>query len=370
MKHAFPLSPRWIALFALFGLLAFASGCGNDSVNAPATQDTSGQAELSAANPIIQAAMAVQDRYTPGLMKNPDIVGTATGLTDHGQPAVLVFTAREISQADLPQTLDGYPVIVQVTGPLEAKAAHTAKQTAPIQLGTSGGWTYDLANGYCCGGTLGSLIQKNGLKYILSNYHVLYADIVSGGNGRTAQAGDAVIQPGLIDVRCVAGSAQVVGYLVSGGGSLPGGNVDAGIASVKSGMVRTDGAILEIGTISATTRAAAVGLAVKKSGRTTGLTRSSITGINGTVSIQYSNECAGGNSFAKTYTGQIIISNARCKFLNGGDSGSLLVEDVTTAPKAVGLLFAGSTTCNNSAIAIANPIGQVLSYYGATMVGQ
>jgi hypothetical protein len=52
------------------------------------------------------------------------------------------------------------------------------------------------------------------------------------------------------------------------------------------------------------------------------------------------------------------------KFLAGGDSGSLMVQDVTTNPKAVGLLFAGSTST-----AIANPISQVLSFLGATMVG-
>jgi len=50
--------------------------------------------------------------------------------------------------------------------------SHKAKQAPPIQLGTSGGWGYDLANGYCCGGTLGSLIQIGQQKYILSNYHV------------------------------------------------------------------------------------------------------------------------------------------------------------------------------------------------------
>jgi hypothetical protein len=48
--------------------------------------------------------------------------------------------------------------------------SHTATQAAPIQLGTSGGWRKDLANGDCCGGTLGSLIQVNGVQYILSNY--------------------------------------------------------------------------------------------------------------------------------------------------------------------------------------------------------
>ena len=74
---------------------------------------------------------------------------------------------------------------------------------------------------------------------------------------------------------------------------------------------------------------------------------------------------AGGNSFVKTFTGQIVIRNRASKFLNSGDSGSLMVQDVATNPKAVGLLFAGS-----SSSAIANPIGQVLSFLGATMVGQ
>src|SRR5207247_3651092 len=75
--------------------------------------------------------------------------------------------------------------------------SHTAAQSLPIQLGTSGGWSKDLANGYCCGGTLGSLIQVNGVQYILSNYHVFESDIVSGGNNTVAATGDNIIQPGL-----------------------------------------------------------------------------------------------------------------------------------------------------------------------------
>jgi uncharacterized protein (AIM24 family) len=68
-----------------------------------------------------------------------------------------------------------------------------------------------------------------------------------------------------------------------------------------------------------------------------------------------------------SYTGQIVINNLNKgkQFIAGGDSGSLMVEDVATAPRAVGLLFAGSSTS-----AIANPIGEVLSFLGATMVGQ
>src|SRR5206468_2133447 len=68
-------------------------------------------------------------------------------------------------------------------------------------------------------------------------------------------------------------------------------------------------------------------------------------------------------AFTKTFTGQIVIANPGSKFLNMGDSGSLMVEDVVTNPHAVGLLFAGS-----SVDAIANPIGQVLAFLGATMV--
>lgn len=244
-----------------------------------------------------------------------------------------------------------------------AVADHQRKQTPPIQMGTSGGWRYDLANGYCCGGTLGSCVKKGTTQYVLSNYHVLEADIVSGGNNRVAQAGDPVVQPGLIDVSCNAAGAQNVASL-SGIKSLPSSNVDCAIASVISGQVRSDGSILEVGTISASTVAASVGQAVKKSGRTTGLSRSTVSGLNATVSVQYENECAGGNAFTKTFTGQIVIKNRGSKFLNSGDSGSLMVEDVSTNPRAVGLLFAGSSTS-----AIANPIGQVLSFLGATMVG-
>ena len=247
--------------------------------------------------------------------------------------------------------------------------SHTARQTTPIQLGTSGGWRNDLANGYCCGGTLGSLIQVNGVQYIMSNYHVLESDIVSGGNSLVATTGQPVIQPGLIDVNCSSANAQTVGTLVKIN-SLPGSNVDVAIAQVTPGMVSASGSILGIGTISSNTVAATVNKAVKKSGRTTGTTSSSISGLNATISITYENECAGGTAFTKTFTGQIVISNSRSKFLAGGDSGSLMVENVTTNPRAIGLLYAGSTST-----AIANPINEVLTFIGsqlggtATMVG-
>lgn len=353
-------------LFALAAAGLLWVGCVNNDeslTSAPSTKATPEDATLDMASPRVQEIAAIQDRHTPELMAMQRVIGTATGLDAKGQLAIMVYT--EEPSDELPTSIEGVPVVQEVTGKIVAMAVadHRVKQTPPIQMGTSGGWRYDLANGYCCGGTLGSLVLKGGQQYVLSNYHVLEADIVSGGNSRVAAAGDPVVQPALIDVACNAATAQNVATL-SGIKSLPGSNVDAAIAQVTSGMVQTNGSILEIGTISATTQAAALNQKVKKSGRTTGLTRSTVSGLNATISVAYENECAGGSAFTKTFTGQIVIKNRRSSFLAGGDSGSLMVQDVTSNARAVGLLFAGSSTS-----AIANPIGQVLSFLGASMVG-
>lgn len=346
-------------------------GCSREQAATPTAPEATNELALKAAsaNANFRAVMATQERYTAALMADPDVIGTATTIGDDGQPAVLLLVTSERARGGAPKMLDGVPVQILMTDRIVAMkstvptVSHTAKQVPPIKLGTSGGWRYDLANGYCCAGTLGSLIQVGGSKRILSNYHVFEADIVSGGNSRVSATGDPIIQPGLIDINCTATSGQDVATLVATR-ALPNSNVDASTANIITGMVDATGAILEVGTISATTVAASVGQLVKKSGRTTGLTRSKVSALNATISIAYENECAGGAAFTKTYTGQIVIANSRSKFLAGGDSGSLLIEDVTTNPRAVGLLFAGSTTT-----AIANPIGQVLSYFGATMVG-
>ena len=369
MRHSVPRRTALVTTLVIGAVAMLLAGCGRDQGHPLAPSSDAGAmkngAELSMANRAVQAIAAVQDRHTADLMRIPGVVGTATSVNADGDLAIMVLTERALGAGRLPATLDGVPVFEEVSGKIVAMAVadHRVKQTPPIQMGTSGGWRFDLANGYCCGGTLGSLVNRGGSQYVLSNYHVLEADIVNGGNGRRALAGDPVVQPALIDVSCNANTAQNVATL-SGIKSLPGSNVDAAIAQVTTGMVATNGAILEIGTISATTQSASMGLAVKKSGRTTGLSRSSVNGLNASVSVAYENECAGGSAFTKTYTGQILFKNNGRRFLNGGDSGSLCVTDVTSNARAVGLLFAGS-----SSIAVANPIGQVLSFLNATMVG-
>ena len=241
--------------------------------------------------------------------------------------------------------------------------SHTALQTPPVQLGTSGGNVRDIANGFCCSGTLGALVTDGTNQFILSNTHVFAGDSVIGGNGRTAARGDDINQPGLIDANCQANGTNIVADLSDWAEFNTADNVDAAIAQVRAGMVRPDGAILEIGTLSENTVSAAVNMKVKKSGRTTRLTRSTISGLNATITVGYSDECAG-DSFTDQFTGQILISNRGSRFLNSGDSGSLMVEDVSTNPRAVGLLYAGS-----SSIAVANPIQHVLNTFNVQMVG-
>ena len=345
--------------------------------------------ELTLDHPGVKAVIAVQNTLTTDLMNLNGVLGTAVGLDENNDAALVVYVdqnspSRAAIVRGLPPELRGIAVKVELTDKFRAfvgppgggggggggtAVSHTAKQTPPIQLGTSGGWRNDLANGYCCGGTLGSLVKAGSTQYIMSNYHVFESDIVSGGNGIVALTGSPIIQPGLIDVNCTAANAQSVGTLVKVS-SLPSSNVDVSVAQVVPGQVSTDGAILEIGTISSATVGASLNMGVKKSGRTTGLSSSRVSGLNATISVTYENECAGGTAFTKTFTGQIVVSNKGSKFLNSGDSGSLMVENVATNPRAVGLLYAGSSTS-----AIANPIDQVLAFLqtklGApvTMVG-
>ncbi len=241
---------------------------------------------------------------------------------------------------------------------------HKTRQTRPIQLGTSGGSTVDVVKDVCCSGTLGSLVtDASGKIYILSNTHVFAGDTDAGGNHKVSKVGDPINQPGYIDVGCQNKSQDYVAYLSNWAKIVPNGTsiVDAAIAETKKELVDASGSILEIGTISSTPIAAFVGQKVKKSGRTSGLTKGAVSSLNATIQVEYTDEC-GGDAYISTFKNQIIITPG--SFLRGGDSGSLMVEDVATNPRPIGLLFAGSDT-----VAIANPIQDVLKTFNVSFVG-
>jgi hypothetical protein len=93
-------------------------------------------------------------------------------------------------------------------------------------------------------------------------------------------------------------------------------------------------------------------MAVAKSGRTTGLTCSSISATDLTVDVDYDASCGSSTAaFTAEYSNQIdIVSDT---FSAAGDSGSLIVDAQTAQP--VGLLYAGSPSDT-----VANPIQDVL----------
>ncbi len=115
-KYA-PVLFVFILALSLTQLLINGGFLGQGVVEAKISQET---IAFDKANPQIQAVMAVQDRHTPGLMALPEVVGTATGLTEAGRPAVLVFTKNRVEAGMIPDSLEGIPVVVKVTGEIIA----------------------------------------------------------------------------------------------------------------------------------------------------------------------------------------------------------------------------------------------------------
>jgi hypothetical protein len=289
-------------------------------------------------------------------------------------------------------TVDG----TETTAPLKIKlndgvnstpVTNQATQTGAIVLGSSGGNdndfdTYEDPSGEqyvadCCGGTLGALVKDSGgNEYILSNNHVL-------AESDQGKVGDTIDQPGMIDDGCVplshAGSTlRPVGtlkYVVPLASKIT--DVDAALAAVSPDTVDPTGKILQLAspvhpaeTDSQLGAAAPVagdgevltasnlnGLRLAKSGRTTGLTCSTVAAVDLSVKVDYFKDCAETQPYyTKIYTGQIGIAGDR--FTDSGDSGALVVDASNAEP--VGLFFAGGTDGRGHGLSIANPIGEVL----------
>ncbi|MBI1850182.1 MAG: hypothetical protein HYR85_07540 [Planctomycetes bacterium] len=232
--------------------------------------------------------------------------------------------------------------------------SHQVFQTRPIALGTTGGNINDISRAFCCGGTLGSLVQNSsGTQFILSNNHVL----ALSNNG---QVGQDVIQPGLIDQSPVCAQdvndrvADLSAFITIVKSRSANNQADAAVAQVVSGAVRTDGSILDVGCLHGS-RTAAVGMAVAKSGRTSGLTTGTVAAVDSTILVSYPDSCGGGGGKAARFINQIRVDTG--SFIQSGDSGSLVVENIADGvTDAVGLAFAGS-----SSTSFANPIAPVLS---------
>ncbi|MGC2695779.1 MAG: hypothetical protein WA738_08305 [Candidatus Angelobacter sp.] len=237
-------------------------------------------------------------------------------------------------------------------------------QSAPILLGSSGANIADVGSRVCCIGTLGSLWNRGSAAVILSNNHVL---------ARSDQGviGEAIQQPG--QAACFSSNINVAN-LTAKAALTPAGttqgrtgpspsNTDSAVATVIPGQVDAAGTILDLGPAGASSIAAAppsstigmasVGLAVAKSGRTTGLTCSTINSINANIVVGYETACGSNiTNFNAIYANQVVISGG--SFSGSGDSGSLVVTQAESRP--VALLYGGSTTDT-----VANPIQDVIA---------
>ncbi|MBN1480182.1 hypothetical protein EH223_19675 [candidate division KSB1 bacterium] len=231
-------------------------------------------------------------------------------------------------------------------------------------------------------GTFGAVVRdaQSNQRLILSNNHVL-------ANSNSASKGDAILQPGRADGG--KDPADVIAYLErfvkiqwkGGGGDDDDDNqcpiaaffqsllnmfasasgsktrlkqvkmdavnlVDAAVAKPVNDEIIKD-EIMKIGQV-AGTREAVVGLKVRKSGRTTAYTEGVIHTLDATIEVGYGNRSA-------VFEQQILTADMS----DPGDSGSLIVSEDN---KAVGLLFAGSTS-----VTVINPIAAVLSALNITI---
>ena len=68
-----------------------------------------------------KAIAEVLKEYTKAIMSIPGVVGTGQGLCE-GKPCIKVFVIKKTPDLDrtIPDTLDGYPVMVEETGEIKA----------------------------------------------------------------------------------------------------------------------------------------------------------------------------------------------------------------------------------------------------------
>lgn len=310
----------------------------------------------------MDATRAVLRASSEELLKKANVVATGVGYkvtagAQTDQLCVICSVEKKLPGAQLaerdlvPAQLQGLPTDVVETGPIRAFQSRTDRWR-PAPGGVSIGHYLITA------GTLGCLVNKAGQRMILSNNHVL-------ANSNAANIGDPVYQPGPIDGGTAADRIATLADFVpiqfaeDGGSSCPIGNAAANLANAVAGLLGSttrlkavraqasdnlvDAAIarpvsdedvtdeiLDIGTISGVAEAT-LGMAIQKSGRTTGYTQDVVQQIDVTVNVGY-----GGGKVAR-FTDQLLAG----AMSQGGDSGSAVLDN---DKNLVGLLFAGSET--------------------------
>ena len=288
------------------------------------------------------------------LLALPQVIGVGLGFKEvggikTGQEAIMILVKRKLPAAQLvkqqliPKMINGVVTDVIEVGEMEAYSGvnpvvtlqSTTSRMRPAAPGVSIGHYRTTA------GTFGAVVydRNSGQALILSNNHIL----ANSSNGRDLRAkiGDSILQPGSIDGGRTSKDiiARLKKYVALK--EYPSKNtVDCALAQpLSNDLIFSD--VIGIGKILGVV-SPQLGMEVKKSGRTTGLTTGQIRAVNVTLNVSY------GRGRTLRFENQILTTNMSA----GGDSGSLVVEKTN---KAVGLLFAGSDQGT-----LINPIQKVL----------
>jgi hypothetical protein len=306
---------------------------------------------------IVRAKAAVEAE----LLALPGVTGVDVGYKEVGgrltdQISVRVHVAKKRDRVPaaerVPKEIDGYPTdVLERTYELQvveqsvdvgalADTTHYSTLQGGVSMGPS-----RVINGSIFAGTLGAIVIDNvtNRHAALTNFHVACVD--AGWH-----VGDRMVQPSRIDTGVPP--TDEFGAIVRATLSA---NVDGALVSIDPTKTSSC-TIAEIGNV-AGTKAATLGMAVRKRGRTTGLTYGSVDGLSATVNVNY-----GSSIGTRTLTNQISIRTDTGRnplFSDHGDSGSVIVDQNGFV---VGLLFAGAGTNT-----IANPIAVVLSELNISM---
>jgi hypothetical protein len=293
---------------------------------------------------IVNRAKSVKERHA-GLLKGyPNVVGVGVGHEVVGgkrtdRVCIRVYVRRKLPksqlapEAVLPDYIDGLVVDV-------IEDEFWIHQAPPVALEDRRRPHNLLVGGISIGnllvggaGTLGVLVFDNrtGQEMLLSNWHVLCYSA-------TCQAGEPIIQPGAFD----GGTANDVVASLFRSQLSP--DVDAAIAQ-PVGQRPCIREVLELGVVEFSSRAV-LGMTVRKSGRTSGLTEGTVADVSADVDVR------GYPSGTASFHDQIVIEGVS-EVSVPGDSGSVWVDN---ANQVLGLNFAGSRKR-----AIANHIEAVMT---------
>lgn len=306
---------------------------------------------------ILARKQEVEDHYL-GL---PGVTGIDVGFKEvdgqtTNQLAIRVHVAQKKDRVPVnqrvPADIDGIVTDVlqrdyepQVaSAALDMSALADTTHYATLQGGVSMGPSR-VIGGSIFAGTLGAIVIDNVTNQhaALTNFHVACVD-------STWHVGDRMVQPSRIDTGVVP--ADEFGAILR---ATLSGAVDGGLISIDPAKSSSCD-IAEIGQVRGT-KAATLGMLVRKRGRTTGLTYGSVDGLSATVNVNY-----GDGIGLRTLSNQVSIKTDTTRnplFSDHGDSGSAIVDDTGYV---VALLFAGAGTGT-----VGNPIASVLSELNISM---